>query len=428
MPQPVCLTDSTYYPCSQYPNITELISGFPDICTINGDLFQFKVVGVICIGEQPVVVFPKNYDLPDEPELQIAEARNLVRGLLRYKNERENENEENAIFYGQNNVSSNRIVTAIALLEDYCQNGYIKRQLEVSSQNYQGRTDWMTTVNRTTPLFNRRMPLYCDPVVRRRISDDDNIVCLAHKFVISDCFREWGWLFDYNLLSHYEVKLPLSVREVVLRLKSELRNTFLDREIFIIKHVIQYLSELSGNEKQSNLDIIATPYFSFVWESICGYLFNNKYSEFKRLLPQPIWDSDIVAGNISQRPDIFTVGSDSLYILDAKYYNYHKNIPGWPDVVKQLFYRYSMVAISNTREYRKYLPNIKEIFNAFILPGNEEDFLYLGRIYVPKINDLGEIKAIAINQRRALSAYAKRDDDTFLRLVQKRLYGIFGKL
>lgn len=425
MPQPVCLTDSTYYPCSRYPHISECLSDFPEVCTISGDSFQFKVVGALCIGEQPVIVFPKNYDLPEEPVFQIAEARNLVRGLLRYKNEMRNEDEESTVFYGQNNVSSNRISTAIGLLEDYCQNGYIKRKSEVASQNYQGRIDWMTTVNKTSPLFSRGMPVYCSPVIRHKTSDDNNIVCLAHKFVINDCFREWGWLFDYDSFSNCEVELPFPAKEVILRLQAELRNTFLEREIFVIKHIIQYLSELTGNEGRRKFDIVATPYFAFVWESICGYLFNNKYPELKTLLPQPVWDSDIVTGNISQRPDIFTVDGDRLYILDAKYYNYHNSIPGWHDAVKQLFYRHTLVAISDTRKYRKYLPNVKDIFNAFILPGNKEDFLYLGRVYVPNINDLGEIKAIAINQKRSLSAYAKRDDDTFLRLVQQRLNAVF---
>ncbi len=428
MQRPVCFTDSTYYPCNLYPGISELLSGFPDVCTMNEDSFQFKIVGALCVGEQPVIVFPKNYSLPDNPETQVIEARNIIRVLLRYRRETQHEDEENIFLFGQNNISSNRIASAIILLEDYCQNGYIRRQSEIASQNYQGRIDWVSTVNKTTPWFNQGRPIYSSPVVRHKKNDDNNIVFLAHKFVINDCFREWGWLFDYDAVSNSQVVLPYPVKEVILRLNEELRETYLDREIVVIKHLIQYLAEKAGNDSRRKLDIIATPYFAFVWEAICGYLFNNKYPQFKELLPQPLWESDIVTGGIAQRPDIFSVEKDRFYVLDAKYYNYHNNIPGWHDVVKQLFYRHTLMKISDTRKFRNVLPNVRHFFNAFVMPGEEDDFLFLGRVYVPKINDLGEIKVIAINQKRALAAYAKRDDDSFLRLLREKLYEIFPVL
>ena len=47
------------------------------------------------------------------------------------------------------------------------------------------------------------------------------------------------------------------------------------------------------------------------------------------------------------------------------------------------------------------------------MPGNGEDCVYVGRIHVPRVEDLGEIKAFAINQKKAFSAYAYRNDTAF---------------
>jgi hypothetical protein len=141
---------------------------------------------------------------------------------------------------------------------------------------------------------------------------------------------------------------------------------------------------------------------------------NNQYSKLKSLLPQPEWESDLVGGHIAQRPDVFLVKNQGLYILDAKYYNYNVNIPGWHDVVKQLFYRHTMKSVARSREFTRLLPEVREIYNAFLMPGYEDDCVYIGRVHVPRVEDLGEIKAFAINQKKAFSAYAYRNDTAFV--------------
>ena len=142
-------------------------------------------------------------------------------------------------------------------------------------------------------------------------------------------------------------------------------------------------------------------------------------------LPQPVWESDLVDGHISQRPDIFMVHNQGLYILDAKYYDYNHNVPGWHDVVKQLFYRHTMKSIEHSREYMRTLPNTREIHNAFLFPGNDSDFQYVGRVHVPRVADLGEIRAFAIDQRKAMSAYAYRNDHDFPELIRESITAEF---
>lgn len=418
MPQPLCFVDATYYNSNEFPEIAAAFTDHPEVCTVSGRAFQFKVVGILCVGSQPLVVFPKNYGTPEENENLIDDAKTLARALLRYRSEVGHDENELQLLFGDSDLSSNRIASAMFLLEDYCQNGYLRRQTVISTTNASGRTDWAATINKTTPIINHGRPLYTTPVIKKRISDTHNIICLTHKYVIQDCFSGWGWFFGLEGNRAEKVSLPVSPVEAIRLLKSELRNTYLEREVLVIQNLIKYLSEKYGIEQSRKLDVLATPYFSFVWEAICGYLFNNQYPRLKVLMPQPVWESDIVRGNIAQRPDIFFVRRNALYILDAKYYNYNHNIPGWHDVVKQLFYRHSMMSVAETRQFYRLLPTAQLIQNAFLFPGNGEDLLYVGKVKVPQVEDLGEVWAFAINQKKALYAYAYRDDLHFAETVR----------
>lgn len=424
MPQPICFSDGTYYDCSRYPAVSDALVEYPDICTVNVKGFQFKVVGVLCLADLSIVVFPKNYKELLPGKTYIAESKTLIKTLLRYRRENRLEEKEKKYLYGDSQLNGNRIASAFFLLEDYCQNGYITRQSEISAIGQNGSIDWVSTINKQTPVFSNRRLIYTNPIIRKRKTDNNNIVHLTHRYVISECFKEWGWLFDYDSSIDFSSPLPLPVNETIDALRKELQQTFLTREVHVIQELIHYLSEISGSNKSKRLDIIATPYFSFVWEAICGFLFDNQYSRLKPLLPQPVWESDIVNGSIAQRPDIFYV-NDALYILDAKYYNYTHNIPGWHDVVKQMFYRHSMASIRESREYQRVLPFQKEIFNAFLFPGNNQDLLYVGKVHVPKVADMGKVLAFAINQEKAMDTYSKRESNGFCTTLQSRIREYF---
>ena len=427
MPNPLCFSDSTWYPSSEHQSLVSFLISYPEICQVESYCFQFKIVGVICIGEQPVIVFPKNYNCDLTGKSAVSESKILTKALLRYRSEYGHPEDELQFLYGNTSMSSGRIAAAMYLLEDYCRNGFITRYKETTSVKNSGRTDWNATINKTQPVFSMGSPVYCTPVRKRSLPDNTNPVCLTHKYIINECFKEWGWFFGYDEYHFENTKLPYSISDTIRLLHQELRKTYLDREILVIKNMIQYLDEKSGRDNNKKIDVIATPYFSFVWESICGYLLDNQYPKLKTLLPQPEWESNIVKGQISQRPDIFSVKSNSLIVYDAKYYDCNSNLPGWHDVVKQLFYRHTLNSVIHTREFQSKLPMTNVIYNAFLFPGNNKSITCIGRVTVPKVPDLGDIKAFVIDQKRALSAYAYRNDPLFLNQLREELYSYFVK-
>lgn len=419
MAQPLCFIDSTYYDRQRFPEIAETFSAHPTICQVGDTYIQFKVVGILYAADCPIVVFPKNYGLTDDGN--IVDAKTLARVLIRYKNEPQHDIEELPLLFGDANMSSGRISSAMMLLEDYCQNGFLRRELIVETTLQSGRIDWTATINKTIPVMSKKQLVYVNPIIRRRINDNNSLISKIHRAVITECFHEWGWFFGYDEFNEKEYSLPVSADEAIMLLRSELRNTFVERDINVIKLLIQFLTSKVGSEQDQKLDVLATPYFSFVWEAVCGFLLENQYARLRPLLPQPIWESTMVEGRISQRPDIFHVNDTNLYIFDAKYYDYNTNLPGWHDVVKQFFYRHTLVSILHSREFYRMLPETQEIYNAFLFPGSGSDFEYLGRVHVPRINDLGEIKAFSVNQHKALYAYAYRDDSTFRESIRHKV-------
>lgn len=421
--EPICLNDSQNYSINCFPRIAASLSQYPEICVVNEKSFQFKFTGVVVINDIPVIVFPKNYTLPSEYKAIIGEASTLIRVLLRYRNEPNHEIEENVFLFGDKRNNNSRITTAIKIMEDYKTYGYIRRDVEISSKSKKGRIDWAATVNKTIPTINHNKVIYDDPIIRCSMVDNENIVYRLHKYVVSQCIHMWGWLFGIREVRDSSINLKLNdIKDALYLLTKELRNVYVQREINVINMMIAYLTAQAGNDKKLCKEILGTQYFSFIWEAICGYLFNNKYPMLKRLVPQPEWQSDVVGGRISQRPDIFTTREKYLYIIDAKYYNYKMNLPGWHDVVKQLFYRQTVMLNLTKQKGIKLLPKDTVVKNVFLFPGEENDLLkFIGRVFVNDIDELGEVKAFAINQRTAMETYAYRNNDIYRKELMEEL-------
>jgi LlaJI restriction endonuclease. len=412
---PICLSDSKQYCYDRFPQIANYLKNYNDICAFYKDSFQFKFTGILVINDTPVIVFPKNYKIPDVESRQIDEAKILTRTLLRYRNEPVHEAEENKYLFGDEENVNTRITTAIRIIEDYKVYGYLQRNQELYSTMSKGKIEWTKTINKIIPSINHGRVIYGNPIMKISRDDSQNTVCLIHQYIVSDVVKMWGWLVEMNV-DHkmFEAIMPCSMEEGIFVLQQELRNVYIQREIGLIKMMISYLSAKIGMKKSFNREVLGTQYFSFVWEAICGYIFYNKYSVLKSLVPKPKWESNIVSGKISQRPDVLALHKEVLYILDAKYYDFKSNLPGWHDVVKQMFYRHTVILnLKKTNSYRM-LPKNTEVKNAFLFPGCEQMPLqYIGKVFVEEIGDLGEIKAFAINQQEAMKIYAYGNGDVY---------------
>lgn len=391
------------YKSSDYPEIVRMLKKNTSVIAIKGDQFSFRITGFLICNNIPLVIFPKNF-ITDETTFRF-DANILLRTLLRYRTETIHPKEENAFLNGNDLNSNGRIVSAIALLNDFQNNDFLSRNEKIKTVKDKGNIDWHSTINTTIPVLHHGRPIYSNPVIKRTAIDANHIVILIHKAVISECARLWGWMTGVNN-DELLFELPCSVEEAIRHLTSELTLTYINRELEVIRNMIAYLKCKTGRNTLEHIEILATPFFYYVWEYICGHIFENQYSSLSGVVPQPVWKNNLAFGKISQRPDILFINDNCFFILDAKYYNYHHSLPGWHDAAKQLFYQYT-VENNQSPEAKRTLLKINKICNAFIMPETGEmNVRYLGFIEVENVGGLNKIQAFAINSRQAMQAYA----------------------
>lgn len=372
--------------------------------------FYFIVTGFIIINNRPIVIFPKNYLLPNKVKDIKNESMLLLKVLLKYKMEKKHDSEEISYPYGYDENNISRVMSSFLLLEDYMNNGIIRRKINIKAQNRCGAIEWSTTVNKTMPYIVQGRPMYLEPFMKSRMINNDDFLSFIHKYVVSECIKKWGWLFGCTDELLENSKLLYETDVIIYYLKKELVKTYVQRDIFIIKSLISYFESTIGEDKMYNMEVMVTYYFDYVWESICAYIYENEYSTLSKWVAQPIWESNLINKQISHKPDILFINNDTFYILDAKYYNYNISVPGWSDIVKQLYYQHIIKAkIESSNEIF-----IKKYENILILPENsEKSFTYIGKVYINDVPDLGEIKAFAINTKEAMKTYVLGSKSNF---------------
>jgi len=410
----LCFSEGALYPIKEYANIVDSLDD--TLISINNRtaMFSWRITGFSIVGNVPIIVFPKNYTVPESDEAIKEEAGYLFKALIRYRNEHEFDVEERRMLFGEDDgIDSTRISSSVYIIDDYLQYGLIQRKRTVLTKARLGRIDWMRTINTTVPIVGQHSVVYTDPVMSVSEYDRNSIVRKIHQYVLYDCAVLWGWLLDFSADNVEVCELPCPVEEALEILRVELASTFVQREINLINSMIDYLSALQGARDQIRMEFLCTPYFHWVWEAICGHIFSNEYAVLKKFVPSPKWHSDVLTGFVDQRPDILFVDGDKLHILDAKYYNYHRNVPGWHDLVKQFYYRHTLekaIAASG----RSRLSGITKIVNSFVFPGDKGSGIqYLGYADVDNNSEFGIINAISIDCMKAIMSYAQHEESEY---------------
>ncbi|MEG2013323.1 MAG: LlaJI family restriction endonuclease [Anaerovoracaceae bacterium] len=414
-------TEGYWYLQKEHECIVDLFEKNSAVLSMNANKFSFKITGFLICNNNPVVIFPKTF-VTNGASFKM-DASILLRTLLRYRMEKVHPEDENTFLNGNEINSNGRIISAIALLKDYQNHGFLKRVEKIKTTRSSGNIDWNATINKTMPIINHGRPVYIEPIVNKTAYNVNNTLVQIHQAVISECAMLWGWIMG---LSGAEISfsMPCSVEDAVRILTKELTVTYANREIAILRNMIAYLKCKIGEKSREHVEMLATPYFYYVWEYICGHVFGNQYSSLSVIIPQPVWKETGKKYNISQRPDILFVFGDGLFIVDAKYYDYNKSLPGWQDAVKQLFYQYT-IENRKTQDNVCALSNIKTIYNAFILPESADTQMkYLGFIEVDNVVGLKKIHAFAINSRKAMQSYAGGIKSNFKNDIVSRLVAL----
>ncbi|MNW42512.1 Type-2 restriction enzyme BsuMI component YdjA [compost metagenome] len=411
-----CYSESKEYDNDKYDALPEKIKRDGNIVIKKDDKFHFVLTGfLVCNGEM-YVIFPKNHKIPEEYNELFDHIRTLAGVLLRYHREGTIEEEENDLFSSVNGRVPEGIAAALWLINDYIEYGFIRRSI-VRQVHFGNNIDWSRTIKSTDPIISISGVSYVDPVYRKSAVDYNNMIYFLHRYAVQKSFQNFGWILGYDsyLVDPLMGEMPCDSEMAIHLLSRELGSTFNDRELNLFKTLIEFFEGSDRIDEKSKIDTFATKYFHNIWEAMCGFVFKNQYESLKAYIPRPIWHfNNGRTWFTHQRPDILFIEDRKMFILDAKYFNIPKSIPGWHDLVKQFFYAYSLKSKNKN--------TLTKIFNALILPDTvPEQIKYYGFVDLENNQDLGKVYAFVVDTHSLMVDYSNYRYSSWRQLIVTEL-------
>lgn len=413
------LIDGRHYTDEETWNLLDRVRKVqPSLVSSKERWISISFVGIVAFADCVIFCFPKKLfaspsNISDEDTEQLISL--VTKSLIRFRDDYPHSPEDAGFLYSADRRTSTPLLTAMELIQDYEVNGPIRRFLTQYSQNQSGRIAWNRTIQRSDPIFTESSVFYPLPVIVRRIDDDDSPLTILHKACVQDCYKRWGWLIDperyhVNFRQHERGWLPCTQETALTFLSREKWTVFSDREMHVIDLLMQYISSTIRNDSKNDVSFFGTKTYWRVWEATCKHIFHDDQYIYDNLLPQPRWKLPNLKPDTSQRPDVLFVTNDTLYILDAKYYDYRRNMPGGPDIIKQYYYEDTLRSVLCKRKGNDKYSRIKGTTNAFIFPEapkNEDTvkFHFIADAYIERLPDWRAIPAFALDIKKALSLY-----------------------
>lgn len=302
---------------------------------------------------------------------------------------------------GLNNIDNAwPIDSYLWLINDYLENGlYYNREKKISRSN-SGKIEWKRTLQQV-PIYSDGNIIY-DQLITSKMTPANDMITHIYKLCLRQSVDKIGWLFNYNF--HIQIDQLVSIKEMIMRVRKELNETFDDIKRIRFNHMLNILKTTEGDNMLSSHYSYGITNYYYVFETMVDMLFDGiTGDEKKKYDPNGYWQLNgqnrFLASRL--RPDTILKRNDKTYILDAKMYQYgathdRSKLPETQSLQKQI--TYGDFVSNNLRD--------KNIRNAFILPYN--------KCLKSFINDPGAIKYNDSNLVYFGYAYVDwRDDEDF---------------
>lgn len=326
---------------------------------------------------------------------------------------------------GSNNIDNAwPIDSYLWLINDYLENGlYYNREKKISRSN-SGKIEWKRTLQQV-PIYSDGNIIY-DQLITSKMTPANDMITHIYKLCLRQSVDKIGWLFNYNF--HIQIDQLVSIKEMIMRVRKELNETFDDIKRIRFNHMLNILKTTEGDNMLSSHYSYGITNYYYVFETMVDMLFDGIIGyEKKKYDPNGYWQLNgqnrFLASRL--RPDTILKRNDKTYILDAKMYQYgathdRSKLPETQSLQKQI--TYGDFVSNNLRD--------KNIRNAFILPYNkllksfindpnamkynDSNLVYFGYAYVDwrddeDFQDYDNIYAFGIDFNYLLNNYNKPD-------------------
>lgn len=329
------------------------------------------------------------------------------------------------------------------LYEDYLKNGLIFFRRRTTNFSPKGNINWHKTISSRQDLLIDNSVFYKKFCYNNIVFNYQHPVTILYACALIK-FADMRGIkinlpYSFNFLKSFEN----NKNNVFNILRKYEREMFADRE----RKVFRILKELYGDKnkiKSIAKDSQKLQYaekFDAIWEKMLDKVL-SKNDEIKDKLPinkqkgnyelrEKEGDEPTKFSGLEQIPDIFIEkkynNKDYLLIVDAKNYvpNFEKGkgMPGTPDIVKQIFYKYFLSIEFNPNS--KY--ELKNIINVFLLPAiieTQEPIYYLGKHSLENKDPIGDIFCFYIDFKLLGENYLKPNNKDYSERVVNKIVDI----
>lgn len=383
-----------FYKVDAVPNLAELL--YRQICEDKGSSIIFNRTGIIMLNGIIYVIFPCGY--------RVSEPYYDIQLLLELFNRLANQKKMDVEFYDLIDIEYEGngflLTVAYSIMKDYRESGYIRIENVIQGVNTGGKVNWRKTIKQKKHIFTQEgMPIYTDFIMTRKEDDKDALLRSLHMYAINKSIAMFGILFgmgrEYN---ENAVELPVDKEYAIKFLKSERQITYNSRLLMVIDLIIKFIDANESESINNSFMALSTKSFYSVWELMGKVILKDEFPSMKNDMPKPYWKIKNKGIKYTEQiPDIVYKDNGDLYVLDAKYYNVKKNLPGWPDLVKQYFYEMSLRAV---------FKDVNTSYNIMLLPYDiDETARFLGISRVENVPGFGEIKGVLLNTKKVIENY-----------------------
>lgn len=348
----------------------DLQKNIRDRCHVNTNDDGDSFVGVKADTNDAIIYFPIGYQLPANDDDLRVDINNLLGVLAAFM--KEDRVIEVSKFEAPRTVDF-PMHAYLKVIRSFLRMGryYIETDPQFRTDT-KGKTSWPRTVREQRALVQKNGSLVFTNMTVRSVTPNANKqITQIHRFCVYEAFEKMGWLYVPFMPDKPGPHPGIKESIYILDKKLVATNDDVEQELFnAMRDMLVYIDERSSDKQY----FFGTDFFENVWERMIDKAFGVEDKE--QYFPRTRWLLDYGRDKEKRplQPDTIMIYGDKYYVLDAKLYRYGwdpkpEHLPNSADINKQITYG---EYIEQTRN----LPNEK-LYNAFIMPYNKEDNLFM---------------------------------------------------
>ena len=348
----------------------DLQKNIRDRCHVNTNDDGDSFVGVKADTNDAIIYFPIGYQLPENDDDLRVDINNLLGVLAAFM--KEDRVIEVSKFEAPRTVDF-PMHAYLKVIRSFLRMGryYIETDPQFRTDT-KGKTSWPRTVREQRALVQKNGSLVFTNMTVRSVTPNANKqITQIHRFCVYEAFEKMGWLYVPFMPDKPGPHPGIKESIYILDKKLVATNDDVEQELFnAMRDMLVYIDERSSDKQY----FFGTDFFENVWERMIDKAFGVEDKE--QYFPRTRWLLDYGRDKEKRplQPDTIMIYGDKYYVLDAKLYRYGwdpkpEHLPNSADINKQITY-------GEYIEQARNLPNEK-LYNAFIMPYNKEDNLFM---------------------------------------------------